>query len=316
VQALADAFAVAYARYDDYRQLEAKTAEVVRALADLRATQEQLVQSEKLASLGAVTAGIAHEIKNPLNFVNNFAILIAEIVEELDADLAAGASVEALRTTLDDLKANAETIAKHGQRADGIVRGMLQHARGGKGLPEPVDLNALVEEHVTLAYHGKRAQTPGLSVLIERDYDADAGRVVVVPQDIGRVLINLVNNALDAVVSQAATADRDYTPSVRVRTVRVDGGVEVRVEDNGPGIAPDALARVFEPFFTTKPPGAGTGLGLSISHDIVAQGHGGSLRVESEPGEGAAFVVTLPREAKPPKAKKPAGRKKKRPAGE
>ncbi len=316
VQALADAFAVAYARYDDYRQLEAKTAEVVRALADLRATQEQLVQSEKLASLGAVTAGIAHEIKNPLNFVNNFAILIAEIVDELDADLAAGASVEALRTTLDDLKANAETIAKHGQRADGIVRGMLQHARGGKGLPEPVDLNALVEEHVALAYHGKRAQTPGLSALVERDYDADAGRVVVVPQDIGRVLINLVNNALDAVQARAATADRDYTPAVHVRTARAGNSVVVRVEDNGTGIAPDALARVFEPFFTTKPPGAGTGLGLSISHDIVAQGHGGSLRVESVPGQGAAFVVTLPCKDPAPKAKQPAGRKKKWPAGE
>ncbi|HEX8384635.1 MAG TPA: ATP-binding protein, partial [Rubricoccaceae bacterium] len=316
VRALADAFAVAYARYDDYRQLEAKTVEVEKALADLRATQEQLVQSEKLASLGAVTAGIAHEIKNPLNFVNNFALLIAEIVDELSEDLAAGASPETLRETLDDLKTNAQTIARHGQRADGIVRGMLQHARGGKGLPEPVDFNALVEEHVALAYHGKRAQAPGLSVVVEGDYDPNAGQVVVVPQDIGRVLINLVNNAIDAVQGHAAAAGAPYTPTVRVQTVATATGVEVRVEDNGPGIRPEALARVFEPFFTTKPPGAGTGLGLSISHDIVAQGHGGVLRVESEAGRGAAFVVALPREARPTKPAAPRKKKKKQAAAD
>jgi signal transduction histidine kinase len=308
VQALADAFAVAYARYDDYRQLEAKTSELEQALSNLRATQEQLVQSEKLASLGAVTAGIAHEIKNPLNFVNNFALLIAEIVDELDADLAAGADPGQLRDSLEDLKANAQTIARHGQRADGIVRGMLQHARGGKGLPEPVDFNALVDEHVTLAYHGKRAHAPGLSAQVERDLAADAGEVVVVPQDVGRVLINLVNNAIDAVQSRAETADAGFAPMVRVRTARTATGVEVRVEDNGAGIPADVAARIFEPFFTTKPPGSGTGLGLSISHDIIAQGHGGALHVESVPGEGATFVVSLPRTVVPESL--PPGRKK------
>jgi signal transduction histidine kinase len=191
---------------------------------------------------------------------------------------------------------------------------MLQHARGGKGLPEPVDFNALVDEHVTLAYHGKRAHAPGLSVQVERDFAPDAGEVVVVPQDVGRVLINLVNNAIDAVQARADAEGAGFAPTVRVRTVRTAAGVEARVEDNGGGIPAEALARIFEPFFTTKPPGAGTGLGLSISHDIIAQGHGGALRVESALGKGATFIVSLPRTV--PAEKKPAARRKKAAKGD
>ena len=294
VRALADAFEVAYARYDDFQRLDARTREVEGALAELRAAQDRLVQSEKLASLGALTAGIAHEIKNPLNFVNNFAALSRELAEELAAELEAGAPPDVLRELLGDIQANSEKIEAHGRRADGIVRAMMQHARGGEGRRERVDLNALVEEHVALAVHGRRAQTAGFDVAVERDYADDAGEVEAVPQDLGRVLINLVGNAFDAVAARAAAEPGPYAPAVRVSTVRTAGGVEVRVEDNGIGIADDVRARVFEPFFTTKPAGAGTGLGLSMSHDIVEQGHGGTLRVEGGPGRGAAFVVALP----------------------
>ena len=293
VQALADAFEVAYARYDDFQRLDARKQEVEAALAELRAAQQQLVQSEKLASLGALTAGIAHEIKNPLNFVNNFAALSRELAAELAAELDAGADPGVVHELLADLQSNAERIEAHGRRADSIVRGMMQHARGGKGEREPVDLNGLVEEHLTLAYHGRRAQVPDFNVALERDYAGDLDPVEVVPQDIGRVLINLINNAFDAVTARAATDGPPFAPAVRVATARVPGGVEVRVGDNGTGVPEEVSGRVFEPFFTTKPAGQGTGLGLSMSHDIVEHGHGGRLRVES-PGEGATFVVTLP----------------------
>ena len=293
VQALADAFEVAYARYDDFQRLEARKQEVEAALAELRAAQQQLVQSEKLASLGALTAGIAHEIKNPLNFVNNFAALSRELAADLAAELEGDADLEVVRELLADLESNAERIEAHGRRADSIVRGMMQHARGGEGRREPVDLNALVEEHLSLAYHGRRAQVPDFNVTLERGYAADAGQVEAVSQEIGRVLINLVNNAFDAVTDRAAAEDPAFAPTVRVSTARVPGAVEVRVADNGPGMPEDVRARVFDPFFTTKPTGQGTGLGLSMSHDIVELGHGGRLWVEG-PGEGATFVVSLP----------------------
>ena len=268
--------------------------EVEGALAELREAQDRLVQSEKLASLGALTAGIAHEIKNPLNFVNNFAQLSRELAEELIAELEAKTPLEALRELLDDIRTNAERIETHGRRADEIVRAMMQHARTGEGRLEPTDLNALVEEHVALAVHGRRAQTPGFDVAVERAYADDAGRVEAVPQDLGRVVINLVGNALDAVAARAAAEPDGYAPTVRVSTARTARGLEVRVEDNGVGVADDVRARLFEPFFTTKPAGAGTGLGLSMSHDIVEQGHGGTLRLEGGAGRGATFVVSLP----------------------
>jgi len=193
------------------------------------------------------------------------------------------------------MKQNAQVIAQHGKRADGIVQAMMQHASGGTGQREPTDLNALVSEHIDLAYHGKRAQLPDLKVEIERDLDAGTGTVAVVPQEIGRVLLNLLGNAFDAVYEQATVTNGARVPTVTVTTRRADGHVEIRVSDNGPGIPADIREKIFEPFFTTKPTGRGsTGLGLSLSYDIVAQGHGGTLTVESVPGEGATFVVTLP----------------------
>lgn len=300
VQALADAFEVAYARYDDFQRLEARRREVEAALDDLKAAQQRLIQSEKLASLGALTAGIAHEIKNPLNFVNNFAALSREIVEdlleELGEELGEDGLSEDVRELLGDLSLNAERIEQHGRRADSIVRSMMQHARGSEGERSRVSLNALVEQHVNLAYHGRRARSPEFSLSLQTDYTDDDPTVAVMEQEVGRVLINLANNAFDAVMSRAeAEAGRvGYEPTVRVATSREGGYVTVRVEDNGTGIGEADLERVFEPFYTTKPPGKGTGLGLSMSHDIVERGHGGTLRVESELGEGTTFILTLP----------------------
>ena len=199
-----------------------------------------------------------------------------------------------LEDLLNDLKQNAEKINEHGQRADGIVHGMMQHASGGTGQREMTDINQLVSEHIDLAYHGKRAHVPDLQIEIERDLEGDVGTVEVVPQEIGRVLLNLLGNAFDAVHEHAIEIDGAYEPTVTVSTRQNDGSVEIRVMDNGPGIPAEIKGRIFEPFFTTKPTGSGTGLGLSLSYDIVTQGHGGMLTVESEEGHGATFIVTLP----------------------
>ncbi len=239
-----------------------------------------------------MTAGIAHEIKNPLNFVNNFAEVNEELAQELrEAWQNNEADVEEL---LDDLEQNAQVIAQHGKRADGIVHAMMQHASGGTGQHETVDINLLVSEHIELAYHGKRAQMTGFNATLERNLDAEAGTVDVVPQEIGRVLLNLLSNAFDAVHEHAVSVNGQYEPTVMVSTRQVGGQLEIRVSDNGPGIPTEIKEKIFEPFFTTKPTGTGTGLGLSLSYDIVTQGHGGTLRVESTEGEGATFVITLP----------------------
>ena len=275
-----------------------------RSLHDLRVAQDRLVQQEKLASLGQLTAGIAHEIKNPLNFVNNFSELAVELTDELDEEIEANLGrplndvAGEFRILLGDLKLNASKIREHGQRADGIVRAMMQHARGEEGQREAVDLNALIEEYVALAYHGQRAQVADFNVEIETDLDEEVGEVEVVPQEIGRVLLNLLGNAFDAVHGQRQRADGPYTPKVSVSTRQVDNAVEIRVADNGPGIQKNLRRKIFEPFFTTKPTGSGTGLGLSLSYDIVTHGHGGTLAVKSEEGQGAAFIVTLPTPAR------------------
>ncbi|WP_412069611.1 ATP-binding protein [Rubrivirga sp. IMCC43871] len=263
---------------------------VAERTAELEAAQGRLLHAEKMASLGALTAGIAHEIKNPLNFVTNFAGLTVELADEL----AATTDPAERQALLDDIRQNAGTIEAHGRRADAIVASMMAHARNGTGERRPVDLDAFVDEHVDLAWHGQRARDPGAEAAIVRDYGG-AGAVEGVPQELGRVLVNLLSNAFDAVAERAAGAGDAYAPTVTVSTRAAAGGVEVRVADNGPGMAPDVAAKVFEPFFTTKPPGQGTGLGLSLSHDIVAQGHGGTLAVETAEGEGATFVLTLPR---------------------
>lgn len=280
------------------RELE-QAREIERAYTELKAAQAQLIQQEKLASLGALTAGIAHEIKNPLNFVNNFAELNTELADELCETLAEHpAAFSSVADLLADVKMNAAKIEEHGKRADEIVRSMLEHSRGTKGERRAVELNMLIEEYVNLAYHGKRAQMANFNVEIERDYGGAVGSVEIVPQEIGRVLINLLGNAFDAVHERATqTNGRDseaYVPTVSVSTRRSGTGVEVRITDNGLGIPAAVRERVFEPFFTTKPAGAGTGLGLSMSYDIVTTGHGGSLAIESTEGEGSVLITTLP----------------------
>jgi signal transduction histidine kinase len=262
---------------------------------ELKQTQARLIQSEKLASLGQLTAGIAHEIKNPLNFVNNFAEVSGELVEELRDMLAehpeALAEVESI---LDDLKRTSETISRNGLRADGIVSTMMEHASGGVGERELTDINQLVEEYVDLAYHGRRTEMPDHGITVDRDFGDDVGSIELVPREIGRVLLNLLNNAFDAVQERAEAATDDYKPVVKVLTVKEDKAVKIRIEDNGGGIPPEILSKIFEPFFTTKPTGSGTGLGLSLSHDIVTQGHQGTLMAESEEGKGAVFTVSIP----------------------
>ncbi len=291
------AFDLAYRRFEDLQQAETdhqalleEKAVTEQALEELRATQAQLIQSEKMASLGALTAGIAHEIKNPLNFVNNFASLSQELVDELEDET----DPEERAALLNDLKINAAKIEAHGRRADAIVRQMMEHARSGSGERRAVDLNALVEEYVGLAYHGMRARHPAFNVTLEKNPGQNVGEVEIVPQEIGRVLINLLDNAFDAVRERAAEADEPYAPTVSISTRRMDRHVEIRVADNGPGMPEEVQAKVFEPFFTTKPTGQGTGLGLSMSYDIVTQGHGGTLEILSAKGDGSAFVLNLP----------------------
>ena len=397
VQILADTFSVAYARYEDFTKLEAAKAQIEATLAELQTTQAQLIQQEKMASLGQLTAGIAHEIKNPLNFVNNFSSLISDLVGELrsDPDARIGDELE----LIDILAMNAQKINEHGHRANRIVESMMQHASWARGERQSIPVNAFVDEYVNLAFHGwetrrvsvnrmpkplnttdtaglrgekmsepltttgtaglrgekmsepltttdtadlrgnrmpeplKTTDTAGLrgekmpeplnttdtaglrgdttglrgemiseppgtneamSLQVVRDYDEAAGEVELVPQDIGQVLVNLFNNAFDAMLEQKGRLDGAYKARLVVSTLRKDGAVQIRVSDNGAGIPDQVRDKIFEPFFTTKPTGSGTGLGLSLSYDIVTQGHGGSLTVESEKGEGAMFVIMLP----------------------
>ncbi len=261
------------------------------AYRQIKTTQRQLVQQEKLASLGQLTAGIAHEIKNPLNFITNFADVNEELAVELREALVAG---EDIHPIIDDIEQNARVIKQHGRRADSIVRSMMAHARTGSGEREQVGFNELVDEHVELAYHGKRAQVPGFPVVIEREYDPAVGKVEVLAQEIGRVVLNLVGNAFDAVMEHAAGQNGQFRPTVVVSTQRDGDEVILRVKDNGNGIPEDVRSRIFEPFFTTKSAGSGTGLGLSMSYDIVTQSHGGTLDVENAPDGGAEFIMRLP----------------------
>jgi signal transduction histidine kinase len=291
---------IALENADAYRRLNG-------TLDRLKATQEQLVVQEKLASLGALTAGIAHEIKNPLNFVNNFAEISAELADELRqelrrvADRLDPADLETLDALAADLQLNARKITEHGKRADSIVRGMLQHSRGQSGERQPTDVNALLEEYVNLSYHGMRAQDSSFNITVERDYDPSVGTIDAVPQDLSRVFLNVVNNACYATRekqrSSGGSGRTAYVPTVSVRTRNLGDSIEVRIRDNGNGIPPEIRDRIFDPFFTTKPTGQGTGLGLSISHEIIAVQHHGTLDVESSPGQHTEFVIRLPRAA-------------------
>ena len=281
------------------KAIESTNNELQRALKHLTETQDQLVHTEKMASLGQLTAGIAHEIKNPLNFVNNFAQIASDQAEEIGAVLEEekeGLSTKGaheLKSMLDDLKLNAQKINEHGQRADGIIRSMLEHSRTERGKRRPVDINKLVDEYVNLAYHGIKAREDGFNVALNRNYDQAVGEVEIYPQEIGRVMINLLDNAFYAVDEKRLLVNGQYTPSVSVDTKKSDGQVKICISDNGMGITEDIQEKIFEPFFTTKPAGSGTGLGLSLSYDIVVKGHGGNLKVESEEGEGSKFEITL-----------------------
>ncbi|MBT8322122.1 MAG: GHKL domain-containing protein [Eudoraea sp.] len=296
----ASVFSLAYSRFKDLTQArldlqrlkeEKKRAE--DALKELQLTQQQLVHAEKMASLGELTAGIAHEIKNPLNFVNNFSEVTRELVEEMMEELKNGDAEEADAIASDVIQ-NLEKIVHHGQRADSIVRGMLQHSRSGDGQKEPIDLNALADEYLRLAYHGLRAQDKSFNAAMETELDETLGQVNIVPQDIGRVLLNLLTNAFHAVSEKKQKNPEGYQPTVTVKTKKAGKGVEISVSDNGDGIPEKIRDKIFQPFFTTKPTGQGTGLGLSMSYDIITKGHEGKMKVSSEIGKGTTFTVTLP----------------------
>ena len=276
--------------------------ELRESLERLKSAQANLIQAEKMASLGQLTAGIAHEIKNPLNFVNNFAGLSVELLGELKEaaqPILAGMSEDAraeFGETIELITSNLDKIAEHGKRADGIVKSMLSHSRGGTGDWQASNINALVEEALNLAYHGARAQDNQFNIALERDFAAGAQPIELVPQDVTRVFLNLFGNGFYAASKRRRNgAEAGYQPTLKVSTRDLGEAVEIRVRDNGTGIPQDVRAKLFQPFFTTKPTGEGTGLGLSISYDIVTQQHGGSIDVESEPGSFTEFTVRLPR---------------------
>ncbi|HSQ74439.1 MAG TPA: HAMP domain-containing sensor histidine kinase, partial [Bacteroidota bacterium] len=270
-------------------------------LNNLKDTQNQLVLSEKMASLGQLTAGIAHEIKNPLNFITNFSVLSHDLTKDLRKELAAerdrvdpqrAAEIESL---LSDLEQNVSKINEHGKRADSIVRGMLLHSRGKSGERQETDLNALLAEYTNLAYHGMRAQDQTFNVKIETDFDPTVGKVNVVPQDLSRAFLNIVNNACYAANDKKRSLKNGFVPVVRVSAKSLPGSVEIRIRDNGNGIPQSVRDKIFNPFFTTKPAGAGTGLGLSLSYDIITQEHRGEISVDTKEGEYTEFVITIPR---------------------
>jgi signal transduction histidine kinase len=267
--------------------------ELESTLAKLKTTQNQLVQSEKMASLGEMTAGIAHEIQNPLNFVNNFSEVNTELIDELKGELGKGNTESAINIA-NDIKENEEKINHHGKRADAIVKSMLQHSGTSSGKKELTDINALADEYVRLAYHGLRAKDKSFNAKFETEFDNSIEPIQVIPQDIGRVLLNLINNAFYAVSEKEKQNGDNYEPTVTVTTKRVGDKVEVTVKDNGHGIPQKVLDKIFQPFFTTKPPGQGTGLGLSLSYDIITKAHGGEFRVETKEGEGSTFIIQLP----------------------
>lgn len=293
IQSVADAFATAYARYEDFNKLEAAKQQVERTLNDLKQAQQQLIQSEKMASLGELTAGIAHEIQNPLNFVNNFSDVSGELLEEMKSELQKGNAGEAIQL-VEDVRENLQKILHHGKRADAIVKGMLQHSRTSSGQKEATDLNGLVDEYLRLAYHGLRAKDKSFNAKFTTDFDPGIGRIEVIPQDIGRVILNLINNAFYAVSQKKKQGTNGYEPTVHITTKKQTGKIELRIRDNGDGIDPKILDKIFQPFFTTKPAGQGTGLGLSLSYDIVTRSHAGELKVQTKDGEGTEFIVELP----------------------
>jgi two-component system NtrC family sensor kinase len=284
--------AIATLLYRNNKQKQKVNQDLEKALFNLEATQSQLIHSEKMASLGELTAGIAHEIQNPLNFVNNFSEINSELVAELKDELQKGNFEEAkgIAGVIDE---NEQKIIFHGKRADAIVKGMLQHSRSSPGIKEPTDINALAEEYLRLAYHGLRAKDKSFNASMKSDLDPNVGLVKVIPQDMGRVILNLITNAFYAVTEKRKMQLVGYDPTVTISTKRLNGKVEIVVSDNGIGIPGNVRDKIFQPFFTTKPTGKGTGLGLSMSYDIIRKGHGGELKVETTEGEGTRFIIIL-----------------------
>ena len=272
-----------------------------QALEELKSTQAQLIQSEKMASLGELTAGIAHEIQNPLNFVNNFSDVNKELLEELKDEADKG-NIDEVKAIANDVIDNEEKINHHGKRADSIVKGMLQHSRQTKGMKEPTDINALCDEYLRLSYHGLRAKDKSFNADFKTDFDETIGKINIVPQDVGRVLLNLFNNAFYAVSERKRQQTTDdgqqsasaYEPTVSIQTKKLNNTIEISVKDNGNGIPQAIIDKIFQPFFTTKPTGEGTGLGLSLAYDIITKEHNGTIKVESKEGEGTTFIINLP----------------------
>ena len=304
VKSLAESFSIAYARYEDFRQLESAKNQIEKTFTDLKAAQAQLIQAEKMASLGELTAGIAHEIQNPLNFVNNFSEISNELVEELKGERIKdkGERDEELEgELLNDISQNLEKINHHGKRAADIVKGMLQHSRTSSGVKEPTDINALADEYLRLAYHGLRAKDKSFNAKMDANFDETIGKINVIPQDIGRVILNLITNAFYVVDEKKKRLKDGYEPIVSVSTKRIDNQIFISVKDNGNGIPKHILDKIFQPFFTTKPTGQGTGLGLSLSYDIV-KAHGGEIKVNTKStlsltdgeNEGTEFTIILP----------------------
>jgi signal transduction histidine kinase len=281
---------IVFIRFREKQKLNRRLNET---LANLRATQTQLVHAEKMASLGELTAGIAHEIQNPLNFVNNFSEVSVDLVDELNDELDNGATGE-VKSIAGDLKQNLEKIVQHGKRASSIVKGMLEHSRSGDGHKEPTDINAIVDEYLRLAYHGMRAKDKSFSADFKAELDKSLTKVNVVGQDMARVILNLINNAFYACAAKQKNSPENYYPFVVVSTKKLENHLEISVMDNGDGIPAGILDKIFQPFFTTKSAGEGTGLGLSLSYDIVTKGHGGELKVETKPGQGTEFIILLP----------------------
>jgi signal transduction histidine kinase len=278
-----------------------RTRELSRSLEELRAAQDRLIQTEKLASLGQLTAGIAHEIKNPLNFINNFSALSSELIDELNDVLMPATLDDKMREEIDELthmlKGNLEKVVQHGRRADSIVKNMLLHSREGLGEHRQADINAIVEESLNLAYHGARAERSGFNITLRRDFDPAAGIIDLYPQEITRVFLNLISNGFYAATKRKQAGDEAFEPTLSATTKSLGNKVEIRIRDNGTGIPLEVKEKMFDPFFTTKPAGEGTGLGLSMSHDIVVKQHGGKIDIVTEPGAFTEFIITLPRAA-------------------
>jgi len=296
VKSLAEAFSIAFARYEDFKKLEIAKQSIETTLSDLKSAQSQLVQSEKMASLGELTAGIAHEIQNPLNFVNNFSEVSTELVDEMNEEINNG-NIEAAKELAENLRQNLLKISHHGKRAGDIVKGMLQHSRTSYGVKEPTDINTLIDEYLRLAYHGIRAKDKSFNSRMKTYFDETIGKIDLVPQDMGRVILNLITNAFYAVDAKknasASSSTGQFEPTVSVTTKKEGNKILISVQDNGDGIPEQIRDKIFQPFFTTKPTGEGTGLGLSLSYDIV-KAQGGELKVETKEGEGSEFIIQLP----------------------